>query len=90
MASHSFCRTPQWRYTTKPGKLFVTFFDEPRAPFPLPAMSNKVTRAYHLNGGQAIKTTNEGGRTLLHIDRPILDPTATVIVVEFEGGTIRR
>ena len=53
-------------------------------------MSNKVMRAYHLNGGQAIKTTNEGGRTLLHIDRPILDPTATVIVVEIEGGTVRR
>ena len=28
----------QWRVTTKPGKLYVTFFDEPRAPFALPAM----------------------------------------------------
>src|SRR5947209_12382461 len=26
----------QWRVTTKPGKLYITFFDEPRAPFQLP------------------------------------------------------
>ena len=30
----------QWRVTTKPGKLFITFFDEPRAPFALPAIRN--------------------------------------------------
>ena len=63
----------------------MTFFDEPRAPFPLPAIKNRVERAYHLDGGAEIKTTVEGGRTFLHLDRPILDPTATVVVVEFEG-----
>src|SRR6266508_2633011 len=26
----------QWRVTTKPGKLYMTFFDEPRAPFAIP------------------------------------------------------
>ena len=52
-------------------------------------MANKVTRAYHLNGGAAIKTTFEGGRTLLHLDRPILDPTATVVVVEVDADKIR-
>ena len=44
-------RTLQWRYTTKPGKLYVTFFDEPRAPFAIPAIKNRITRAYHLDGG---------------------------------------
>jgi alpha-L-fucosidase len=83
-----FLQNTQWRYTQKPGKLYVTFFDEPRAPFALPAIKNRVTRAYHLNGGAAIKTTVEGGRTLLDVDRPILDPTATVIVVEFDGDKI--
>jgi hypothetical protein len=68
----------------------VTFFDEPRAPFPLPAVKNTIRRAYHLNGGAEIKTTVEAGRTMLHIDRPILDPTATVIVVEFDGHRIQR
>jgi alpha-L-fucosidase len=85
-----FLQNTQWRYTTRPGKLYVTFFDEPRAPFPLPALKNRVRRAYHLNGGADVKTTVEGGRTLLHLDRPILDPTATVVVVEFEGERVTR
>src|SRR5206468_5175090 len=38
----------QWRVTMKPGKLYFTFFDEPRAPFVLSAMKNRVTRAYRL------------------------------------------
>jgi alpha-L-fucosidase len=38
----------QWRVTTKPGKLYFTFFDEPRAPFPLPEMKNRALRAYRL------------------------------------------
>jgi alpha-L-fucosidase len=80
----------QWRYTTKPGKLYVTFFDEPRAPFPLPAIKNRITRAYHLDGGNAIKITVEGGRSFLNLERPILNPTATVVVVEFEGDTIMK
>ena len=78
----------QWRYTTKPGKLYVTFFDEPRAPFPLPAIKNRITRAYHLDGGNEVKLTVEGGRTFLNLDRPILNPTATVVVVEFEGDRV--
>jgi alpha-L-fucosidase len=82
-----FLQNTQWRYTTKPGKLYVTFFDEPRAAFPLP-LKNRVTRAYHLDGGNEVKTTVEGGRTFLNLDRPILNPTATVVVVEFEGDKV--
>lgn len=78
----------QWRYTTKPGKLYVTFFDEPRAPFPLPAIKNRIRRAYHLDGGAEVKISVEGGRTFLNLDRPILNPTATVVVVEFEGDRV--
>ena len=78
----------QWRYTTRPGKLYVTFFDEPRAPFPLPAIKNRIMRAYHLDGGNEVKLTVEGGRTFLNLDRPILNPTATVVVVEFEGDRV--
>jgi alpha-L-fucosidase len=80
----------QWRYTTKPGKLYVTFFDEPRAPFPLPAIKNRIARAYHLDGGNEVKLTVEGGRTFLNLDRPILNPTATVVVVEFEGDRVMK
>ena len=50
-ASRCSCQNRSGAYTTKPGKLYFTFFDEPRAPFALPAMKNRVTRAYHLDGG---------------------------------------
>src|SRR5438552_1957269 len=80
----------EWRVTTKPGKLYFTFFNEPRAPFPLPAMKNAVKRAYQLADGAPVKTTSQDGRTFLNVDRPILDPMATVIVVEFEGDRVQR
>ena len=80
----------EWRVTTKPGKLYFTFFSEPRAPFPLPAMKNAVKRAYQLADGAPVKTTSQDGRTFLNVDRPILDPMATVVVVEFEGDRVQR
>jgi hypothetical protein len=32
----------------------------------------------------------ENGRTYLNLERPILDPMATVVVVEFEGSRVQR
>jgi alpha-L-fucosidase len=80
----------EWRVTTRPGKLYFTFFSEPRAPFPLPAMKNAVKRAYQLADGAPVPITTEGGRSFLNVDRPMLDPMATVVVVEIEGGTVER
>jgi alpha-L-fucosidase len=80
----------QWRVTTKPGKLYFTFFDEPRAQFPLPAMQNKAVRAYRLADQAPVTMKTENGRTFLEIERPIYDPMATVVVVEFEGTTVKR
>jgi alpha-L-fucosidase len=80
----------EWRVTTKPGKLYFTLFQEPRVPFELPPMTNAVKRAYLLADGTPVQTTSEGGRTSLHIVRPILDPMATVVVVEIGGGTVAR
>jgi len=74
--------------TTKPGKLYFTFFDEPRAPFALPRMKNTVKRAYRLADNAAVEVKFENGRTLLNIDRPILDPMATVVVVELDGSKV--
>ena len=76
----------EWRVTTKPGKLYFTFFNEPRAPFPLPPMKNTVKRAYRLADGAPVEISTEGGRTFLNIERPIVDPTATVVVVEIDDG----
>jgi len=78
----------EWRVTAKPGKLYFTFFDEPRVPFPIPAMKNTLKRAYQLADGAPVKTGSDAGRTTLDIKRPIIDPMATVVVVEFEGDQV--
>src|SRR5215472_8949843 len=66
----------EWRVTTKPGKLYFTFFEEPRVPFPIPMMKNPVKRAYRLADGAPVQTKKENGRVLLELERPILDPMA--------------
>jgi alpha-L-fucosidase len=78
----------EWRVTTKPGKLYFIFFDEPRAAFPIPAMKNAVTRAYRLADRAPVEMKTENGRIMLNIERPIFDPMATVIVVEFVGDRV--
>ena len=76
-------RSTEWRVTTKPGKLYFTFFDEPRAPFELPAMKNsgqaRVSAAERRAGER-----HDRGREALpqYFERPMLDPMATVVVVE--------
>ena len=80
----------QWRVTTKPGKLYITFFDEPRAPFAIPAMKNRITKAYRLADKAAVDIKTENGRTYLTLERPIFDPMATVVVVEFDGTRVER
>jgi len=80
----------QWRVTTKPGKLYITFFDEPRAPFAIPAMKNTITRAYRLADKAPVAMKTENGRTYLNLERPIFDPMATVVVVEFDGSRVQR
>ena len=52
--------------TTKPGKLYITFFDEPRAPFEIPAMKNTITRAYRLADKAPVALKTENGRTFLN------------------------
>jgi alpha-L-fucosidase len=80
----------EWRVTTKPGKLYFTFFTEPRVPFELPSMKNAVKRAYRLADAQPVEVKLEEGRPRLVIERPILDPTATVVVVEIEGDAVQK
>ncbi|HUG55403.1 MAG TPA: alpha-L-fucosidase [Vicinamibacteria bacterium] len=80
----------EFRVTTKPGKLYFTFFQEPRVPFDLPPMKNAVKRAYRLADGVPIEVKTEGARRQLVVPRPILDPTATVVVVEIEGDAVQR
>lgn len=80
----------EWRVTTKPGKLYFTFFEEPRTAFELPPMKNKVKRAYRLEDGVEVPTKTDGAKTILNIQRPIWNPMATVVVVEIEGDKVER
>jgi alpha-L-fucosidase len=80
----------EWRVTTKPGKLYFTFFQEPRVPFPIPSMKNAVKRAYRLADQEPVEVKIENGRPQLVMPRPIWDPTATVVVVEIEGDKVER
>ena len=74
-ASRSFLPRNEWRVTTKPGKLYFTFFQEPRVPFELPPMKNAVKRAYRLADGEPVEMKVEDGRPHARRSRgPILDP----------------
>ena len=76
--------------TTKPGKLYITFFMEPRVPFELPPMRNAVKRAYFLANGAPLTLTPRDERTSFTLPRPILDPMGTVVVVEIDGERVVR
>jgi len=80
----------EWRATTKPGRLYITFFNEPRVPFEIPAMKNVIQRAYRLADKAPVQLKTENGRTSFTLERPMLDPMATVVVVEFAGGKIQK
>jgi alpha-L-fucosidase len=85
-----FLANNEWRVTTKPGKLYITFFTEPRAPFEIPAIRNKLLRAYRLADKAPVALKTENGRTTFNMERPMLDPMATVVVVEFEGDKVQK
>jgi alpha-L-fucosidase len=85
-----FLSNTEWRATLKPGRLYLTFFVAPRVPFELPAIQNRVTRAYRLMDNAPVPVRSENGHTTLTIEGPLPDPMATVVVVEFGGGKIVR
>lgn len=80
----------EFRYTTRPGKLFITFFEGPRVPFMLPPMQNTVTRAYRLRDGAPVELKQVHGGTQLQTTGLMTDPMGTVVVLELDGPTVRR
>ena len=85
-----FLANNEWRVTTKPGKLYITFFAEPRAAFEIPAMRNKLLRAYRLADKAPDRPQDRERQDDVHMERPMLDPMATVVVVEFEGDKVQK
>jgi hypothetical protein len=53
-------------------------------------MKNRLIRAYRLADQGPIELKTENGRTSFNMPRPMLDPMATVVVVEFEGAQIQK
>jgi hypothetical protein len=53
-------------------------------------MKNAVKRAYRLDGGVPIELNSGGGVTSFTLPRPIWDPMATVVVVEYEGTRVEK
>ena len=51
-------------------------------------MKNEVRRAYRLADGAAVEIKKENGKSFLILERPILDPMATVVVVEVAGSRV--
>ena len=49
-----------------------------------------MKRAYRLADKEPVEVKAENGRPPLVIPRPILDPMATVVVVEIEGDSVQR
>lgn len=80
----------EWRVTTRPGKLYFTFFQEPRVPFEIPKMKNTIKRAYQLADGKPVEVKQDSEKRELIITRPIVDPMATVVVVEIEGNQVEK
>ena len=80
----------EYRYTTKPGKLFITFFAQPRVPFTLPKMQNAVKRAYRLSDGAPFEVKEVNGDRQLQTTGLMTDPMATVVVLELDGDVVRR
>ena len=53
-------------------------------------MKNRITRAYRLADRAAVELATANGKTTFTLERPMLDPMATVVVVEFEGDRIQK
>jgi hypothetical protein len=53
-------------------------------------MRNKLLRAYRLADQAPIGLKTENGRTTFDMPRPMLDPMATVVVIEFEGTRVEK
>src|SRR4029077_5258088 len=62
----------------------------PRPPFEIPAMKNPLVRAYRLADKAPVELKTDNGKMTFLLERPMLDPMATVVVVEFQGQKVER
>jgi alpha-L-fucosidase len=81
-----FVPTWNWRCTTKPGKIFVEIFNWPTGSFILPAIKNKVEKAYLLAApGQSLSVQQTPTQVSIALPAKAPDTVASVVCVEVDG-----
>jgi alpha-L-fucosidase len=73
-----------WRCTTKPGKLYITFFKWPQSAFDLDKMTMKVSKAYLLADAshKPLKVTQKGEHLSVALPATAPGKIASVMVLE--------
>src|SRR4051812_30968116 len=85
-----FLSRDEWRITTKPGKLYFTFFKN-QSQFELPAFKNAIKSVHFLGADpeQQAKLEVKNGKNVIIFPRQSVDPMATVLCVEIEGDKVK-
>jgi alpha-L-fucosidase len=80
----TFIARKDWRCTTKPGKLFIHLFKWPSGSFELPAIKERVTKAYLLAdpAKKALDVKQEGQKWSVSLPQAAPDKTDSVLVLE--------
>ena len=73
-----------WRYTTKPGKLYITLFQWPGNTFELSGMRDKVTKAYFLSERtKPVSFSQETDKLVVRLPPQAPDAMASVLCLEY-------
>jgi alpha-L-fucosidase len=79
-----FVATNNWRCTTKPGKLYIHFFQWPAGQFELSKVNGKVKKAYMLadSSHKGLKVTQSGDKVTVALPAQAPDKMDSVLVLE--------
>ena len=81
-----FVSSERWRFTTKPGKLFVILYQWPGGPLELPPMKGKVAKAALLAApDKPLTIASENGKVSIRLPAVAPDKVASVIAVELDS-----
>ncbi len=77
----------EWRCTTQPGKIYIEIFKWPGEKFVLPAVKEKVTKAYLLADAQhsPLTITQPEGTLTVSLPAKAPDPIASVLCLEIQN-----
>src|SRR6476661_8717627 len=79
----AFIPSTDWRCTTKPGKLYITFFKWPNAPFELSKVRGTVKKAYLLaDAKKSLKVTQQSDKVTVALPPTAPGQIASVLVLE--------